>query len=167
MFDINPTKYYKMKNEEILSKTWTIPLVSNSSMDNWIMWFSNLEALNKWNSLTCSDTTMWADTMFYQQEDFIWYSHIQHLNPKIKNFSRKIAFYVITLSKISTAKKYDYGTKFNRSEMNKVEIYLPLSDWQIDFDFMETFIRAIEKLVIKDLVLWNERKLQAYRQVTN
>jgi hypothetical protein len=32
---------------------------------------------------------------------------------------------------------------------------------------METFIRAVEKLVIKDLVIWNEKKIQAYREVIN
>ena len=30
---------------------------------------------------------------------------------------------------------------------------------------MENFIRAVEKLVIKDLVIWNEKKMNAYREV--
>jgi len=30
---------------------------------------------------------------------------------------------------------------------------------------MENFIKAVEKLVIKDLVIWNEKKMNAYREV--
>lgn len=58
LFDINPTKYYKLKNENILSLNGRVPLISNSSINNGVMGYSNLEANNKGNSLTCSDTTL-------------------------------------------------------------------------------------------------------------
>ena len=82
LFDINPTKYYRLSKEEILQGNGSIPLVSNQSIDNGVMGFSELKALNKGNSITCSDTTVGADTMFYQSKDFIGYSHIQHFVPK-------------------------------------------------------------------------------------
>ena len=66
LFDINPTKYYKLKNENILSLNGRVPLISNSSINNGVMGYSNLEANNKGNSLTCSDTTLGAETMYYQ-----------------------------------------------------------------------------------------------------
>ncbi len=47
LFEINPTKYYRLQNDEILSESGKIPLISNSSTDNGVMGFSNLEALNK------------------------------------------------------------------------------------------------------------------------
>lgn len=122
------------------------------------MWFSNLDSLNEGNTLTCSDTTMWAETMYYQEKDFIWYSHIQHLVPKFNNFTRNSAFVIITSSKISTSKKYDYWNKFNRDAMNNTIIQLPTKNWKIDFDFMETLIWAIQKLVIKDVVWYIEKK---------
>jgi hypothetical protein len=34
LFDIKPTKYYKLKNKEIISPTGKVPLVSNSSVEN-------------------------------------------------------------------------------------------------------------------------------------
>ncbi len=70
------------------------------------MGFSKLEALNKGNSITCSDTTLGAETMFYQERDFIGYSHIQYFSPKIENFNKEIANVIITTSKISTSKFY-------------------------------------------------------------
>jgi len=159
LFEINPTKYYKLSNEEIISENWKIPLITNSSVENWVMWFSNLKPNNKWNSLTCSDTTLWADTMYYQEKDFIWYSHIQHLVAKFKEFNRNIAFSIITSSKISTAKKYDYWNKFNREAMNKTIIQLPTNKNEPDYKIMEILISAVQKMVVKDLVWYVEGKV--------
>lgn len=145
MFEINPTKYYKLKNEEIISENGDVPLISNSSTDNGVMGYSNLNPLNKGNSLTCSDTTLGAETMYYQEKDFIGYSHIQHLVPKFKGFNKAIAYMIITASRIATTNKYDYGAKFNRNEMNNTKISLPVKkDREIDFAFMEDFISQLE-----------------------
>lgn len=115
------------------------------------MGYSNMKANNKGNSLTCSDTTMGAETMFYQEKDFIGYSHIQHLVPKFKVFNKAIAYMIITASRIATANKYDYGTKFNRKAMNATKITLPTHNGAIDFAFMETFIAELEAQRIAEL----------------
>ena len=164
LFDINPTKYYKLPNEVIISKNGSIPLISNSSTDNGVMGYSNMKANNKENTLTCSDTTMGAETMFYQEKDFIGYSHIQHLVPKFKVFNKAIAYMIITASRIATANKYDYGTKFNREAMNATKITLPTHNGEIDYNFMQNLVRTIEKLVIKEVVLYAEKKIQATQE---
>ncbi len=158
LFNIKPTKYYRLKNAEILSKNGNVPLISNSSIDNGVMGFSNLTANNNGNSLTCSDTTMGAETMFYQKKDFIGYSHIQHLTPNFQDFDWNIAIAIITSSRISTSKKYNYGTKFNRVAMNKTNIKLPSIENKIDYNKIRTLSTAIQKLVIKDLIPYVERK---------
>jgi len=157
LFEIKPTKYYRLRNEEIISDNGNVPLISNSSTDNGVMGFSNLKANNKGNTITCSDTTLGAETMFYQQSDFIGYSHIQHLVPKIKPFNKLIASVIISACKVSTLKKYDYGNKFNRMAMNKTKIQLPTKNGKIDFDFIETLITDIQKLVIEDVVLFSKK----------
>ena len=151
LFEIKPTKYYRLQNEEIISKNGNVPLVSNSSIENGVMGFSNLKPLNKGNTLTCSDTTLGADTMFYQQKDFIGYSHIQHLVPKFKPFNKEIASAIISACIVATSKKYDYGNKFNRDAMNKTIIHLPTKNGKIDFEFMESFIAELEAERIKKL----------------
>lgn len=177
LFKINPTKYYRLQNEEIINKNGKVPLISNSSTDNGVMGFSNLEANNKGNTITCSDTTLGADTMFYQENDFIGYSHIQHLVPKFQPFNRSIANAIISACRVATTKMYDYGNKFNRDAMNKTRIQLPIKDGLIDFDFMENYIASIEaeriaKLEtylqatgLKDYILTKDEKeaLQAFR----
>lgn len=158
LFEINPTKYYRLPNEEIMSENGAVPLISNSSIDNGVMGFSILEPNNKGNSLTCSDTTLGAETMFYQDNGFIGYSHIQHLVSRFKHFNKFIAFFIISACKVSTSKQYDYGTKFNRLAMNNTQIQLPLKNKQPDYELMETIISVIHKLVIKDVVLYVKKK---------
>jgi hypothetical protein len=123
----------------------TVALISNSSSDNGVMGFSNLDANNKGNTITCSDTTLGTDTMFYQQNDFIGYSHIQHFIPKFKPFNGAIAAWVISACKVATVNSnYDYGNKFNRAAMNSTKIHLPIKIGQIDFAFMESFMAELE-----------------------
>jgi len=138
-------------------------LVSNTSIDNGIMGFSNLEPNNKGNSLTCSDTTLGADTMFYREKDFIGYSHIQHLVPKFQTFNKSIALTIIIGSIIATAKKFDYGNKFNRKEMNATKIQLPAKNSSIDFKFIENFVAEIEAERISKLEKYlNDNGLNDY-----
>lgn len=140
-----------MQNREIISANGTVPLISNSSTENGIMGFSNLKPLNKGNTITCSDTTIGADTMFYQENDFIGYSHIQHLVPKFKPFNKAIASIIISACRVATSKQYDYGNKFNRDAMNNTKIQLPTKNGEIDYEFMESFIAELEAERIAEL----------------
>lgn len=160
LFEINPTKWYKLTNEQILSENGNVPLVSNSSTDNGVMGFSNLKANNKGNTISCSDTTLGADTMYYQKGDFIGYQHIQHLVPKFQPFNQSIAMMIISACRVATSNAgYDYAHKFNRDAMNSTVVYLPItSTGEIDFDFMESFIRELEEERV--------RELQSYLAIT-
>ncbi len=167
LFYINPTKYYKLSNEEIISKNGKIPLVSNSSNNNGVMGFSTLNPLNSGNTITCSDTTIGADTMFYQKIDFIGYSHIQNLIPKFEGFNENKSMFIISLCRFYTLNKFDYGNKFNRDAMNNSKIKLPIKNNEIDFEFIEVFISAIQKLIIKDVVLYADRKILETKKLVN
>ena len=153
LFDINPTKYYRLKNEEIISINGSVPLVSNASIDNGVMGFSKLKALNRGNSISCSDTTLGAETMYYQKDDYIGYQHIQSLMPKFEPFNQAIASFIISSAHVSTSNSsYDYGHKFNRESMRKTVIFLPITkDNEIDFEFMESFVAELEAERVAEL----------------
>ena len=153
LFEINPTKYYRLGNDNIISENGMIPLVSNASIDNGVMGFSNLPPLNKGNSLSCSDTTLGAETMYYQKDDYIGYQHIQALVPKFNRFNSSIAFFIISASRVATSNsQYDYGHKFNRDSMRKTIVFLPVCDnGFINFDFMESFIAELEAERVAEL----------------
>jgi len=45
-------------------------------------------------------------------------------------------------------------------------ILLPQVNGEIDFNYMEDFISAIQKLVIKDVVRYADRKIAGTKQIT-
>ena len=155
-----------MQNREIISPNGYVPLISNSSTENGIMGFSNLKPLNKGNSITCSDTTIGADTMFYQENDFIGYSHIQHLVPKFQPFNKAIANVIISACRVSTSKQFDYGNKYNREAMNNTKIQLPIRNGKIDFGFIENFVSELQYAELIELEVKHKAKLEAYLKVS-
>ena len=46
-------------------------------------------------------------------------------------------------------------------------IQLPTKDGEIDFEYMETLISAIQKLVIKDVVLYADKKIEATKKIVS
>lgn len=140
-------------NNEILSETGTIPLISNMSINNGVMGYSSLPANNQANSISCSDTTLGAETMYYQEREYIGYQHIQSFLPRFSPFNKKIALFIISSSRVATSSaQYDYGHKFNRDEMRKTIIRLPQTvNGEIDFDFMENFVAELEARRVAEL----------------
>ena len=48
-----------------------------------------------------------------------------------------------------------------------MEIEVPTLNNEIDYKFMKDFIYAIEKLVIKDVVIWTDKKIEATKVIVN
>lgn len=44
---------------------------------------------------------------------------------------------------------------------------LPIKNGEIDFEYMETYIRAIEKVVIRGVVEWKNKVIEATKSVVN
>ena len=61
---------------------------------------------------------------------------------------------------------YSWGSSsFNVDILSKEKIILPSKNKLPDYSFMETFISAIQKLVIKDVVLYADKKINATKEV--
>lgn len=61
--------------------------------------------------------------------------------------------------------KFDYGHNFYAKDADALNIMLPAKNGKPDYESMELLISAIQKLVIKDVVLYTERKITATTQV--
>lgn len=152
MFDIRPTKSYKLTNADLFSNNGKVPVVTNSSVNNGITGYSNLLATEHGNIITYSDTTT-SDGIFYQPHSFVGYSHIQGLYPKIYNDvwnSQTLLFVVVQFKKIASG-KFSYGNKFNRAIAREFKIILPTKNKKPDFDFMKSFIAELEAQRIAEL----------------
>lgn len=68
----------------------------------------------------------------------------------------------------SLAGQYDYGHKLRSSKSLDKTVKLPIkSDGTPDFEKMNAYIRAIEKLVIKDVVHWKDKQIDTTKKVVN
>lgn len=168
LFEIKPTKSYKVTNTDLFDENGHIPVVTNSSANNGITGYTNKPFTEEGNIITYSDTTT-ADSIFYQPDKFVGYSHIQGLYPiDYHNDWNKnsLLFFVSAFRNISKG-KFSYGNKFNRKIASEMNATLPLKNGKIDFDFMETYISAITKLAIKDVVKYADKRIAATKKIVN
>lgn len=147
LFDIRPTRSYKMKNSLLLDGGEN-PVIVNSSYNNGIGGYSSQETTEKGNIITFSDTVD-ANTIFYQEDDFIGYSHVQGMYP-ISEYANKwskysLLYFVSIFKARAKIKGFDYGYKFRRDVALKLDVLLPVNnDGHIDFEYMENYMKKIE-----------------------
>ena len=84
-------------------------------------------------------------------------------NDKMKD--SKVLLYLKTIIEKSLVGKYDFGSKLRASQTHNFQFDVPKINNQIDYTFMSDFIRAVEKLVIKDLVIWADKKIATTKEV--
>lgn len=149
LFDIHPTKSYKMNNSLLLEDDGTNPVVVNSCYNNGIGGYTNKDNTEKGNIITFSDTTS-ASSIFYQQDSFVGYPHVQGMYPigKYKNRWNKyiFMFFITVFRKKAINLGYDYVNKFTRDSARKIMIQLPVDkDNNPDWNYMEQYMTNMEK----------------------
>ena len=108
---------------------------------------------------------------YYQSREFTVLSDsyaIRWKSDKIKISPNHYLFMVMCINKITDLPIYSYKNKLGGWNVVKGKyIRLPEKDGKIDFAFMETFISAIKKLAIKDVVLYSDQKIKATKSVVS
>jgi hypothetical protein len=94
----------------------------------------------------------------YQEKDF--YSNDSHnLALYFKNNKTKLnQLYLATCINKSLGHKYSWGNSISKAKIQADKVSLPTKDNQPYYALMETFISAVQKLVIKDVVLYVNKK---------
>ena len=97
---------------------------------------------------------------FYRNYDFgagddtgVYWSTENH-------YSKTSMLFFTTAMKRALRGKYSYGEKLRSSQSLHFKMQLPTKDNTPDYDTMETLISAVQKLVIKDVVIYADRKIQ-------
>ncbi|MDR0969939.1 MAG: restriction endonuclease subunit S [Lentimicrobiaceae bacterium] len=160
LFEIKPTKNYGLTNQKLFETKGETPVVSNTSINNGITGYIGLEPTEKGNMIIFSDTTT-DEGIFYQPNDFVGYSHVQGMHPKVEHSFEKFDYlYIATAFKKAVRGKYNYGTKMNRESIAKEKIQLPIKSAHTpDYAFMTTYIKAMQKVVIKNVVEWADKRI--------
>ena len=97
----------------------------------------------------------------YGADDHVAVVHTEKL-------SKHAAIFVTTAChKAAHTGKFSYSRNFYAKDANELFISLPVKDGDPDYETMELFISAIQKLVIKDVVQYADQKIAATKLVTN
>lgn len=85
-----------------------------------------------------------------------------------ENVTMKAAIFVTSAChKAAHTGKFDYGHNFYAKDADALDIMLPAKNGQPDYQAMELLISAIQKLVIKDVVRYADKKISATKQITS
>lgn len=75
-------------------------------------------------------------------------------------------FLTAAIHKAAHTGKFDYGHNFYAKDADALDIQLPTKDGKPDYDTMTVLISAVQKLVIKDVVLYADRKIEKAKTIT-
>ena len=166
LFNVLWTKSLDSNVVEFLDE-W-VNFVWRTFENNWIQWKIARRDFEPNEPFSLTATVIWNyKYVKFQREEYYCSQNINKITPKENFFvwNKFIAYFVWTWIQkfVSLYDWQQWGYKLD--DIKSTELLIPTLNWQIDFEFMENFIRAVEKLVIKDLVIWNEKKMNAYREV--
>lgn len=174
LFEKLNLKFKKSKFDKIndISKVRTsefnIPLVNAKFGDNGIMYYGRKNDFET-ASMTIdivNDGAISTGSVYPQpQETGVLYN--AYLIKPLFDVNNHILYFLSTSIQKSIKEKFGYENKAAWEKVKKEFIQLPTNNNEIDFSCMELLISAVQKLVIKDVVLYADNKIQATKKVIN
>ena len=140
-----------------------LPFVTAGEADEGISAFisNNVEVFSK-NTTTID---MFGSAK-YRNYDYGADDHVAVVHTE--NLAKYAAIFITTsCHKSAHNGQFNYGHNFYAKDADSLNIMLPVKDDSPDYDTMETFISAVQKLVIKDVVQYANKKIEATKKVIN
>ena len=105
---------------------------------------------------------------FYRQFPYKMVTHARvfSLSPNFDITDRVGLYLACALHFLPNLFGYENMCSWEKIKDKKIPLPLTLSG-EIDFDFMELFIRAVQKTVIKNVVLFTDEKIKATKRIVN
>lgn len=143
------------------------PYVARGSSNNGIRGFitEDEQYLSPAKSLSFGQDTA---TVYYQPDAYFTGDKIKVMVLNDRELTPELAeYFIAAIAKAFS--NFAWGqSSFNENIIKSTEIILPVkSDGTPDFDYMERYIRAIEKLAIADVVEYKDRMIAAAKQIIN
>lgn len=154
---------FDIKKGKRLTKDNIIPgainFIGSTSVNNGVTAkVSNSSHIHNGNTITVTYNGSVGEA-FYQTDSYWASDDVNVLTFKRLLNERLALFFCASLRK--SGKKYGYTYKWTKELMEKDEIILPVtSSGSIDYKFMETYIRAIEKLTIQRVKDWRAKEIK-------
>ena len=183
VFDVSPVNRITEPNksyipdDEIIGQGGNTPYIAAISKNNGITGYSYREPNNMGDCVTLSTTAASPDTVFYQPDAFIGRQQMSAFRRKDGNpLGYGCGIYLATLVRKLTI-GFNYGNKLTNDFLKNTTISLPVIESSdpdheytvddIDWQDMERYIRAMEKVVIADAVKYKDRVIDETRKLVS
>lgn len=160
IFEVKNTK--NILSKDIIENSGKTPYLCASAENNAVSSYISYDEtyLDKGNCVFIGGKTF---VVTYQDKDF--YSNDSHnLVLYLKNKEKRSKLNQLCLATCinkSLKHKYSWGDSISNRKIQTDKVSLPTSNHQPNYAIMETLISAIQKLVIKDVVLYADKKIAA------
>lgn len=166
LFEIKTSAKRFDANKVVISSSGKYPYIVRMGSNNGQKGFLNEDEayLNAGNTISFGQDTA---TMYYQEVPYFTGDKIKILSPQIDDFKKGNAQFFLTSMRLAFS-KFSWGSsQFNVEVLKKQKVMLPTKHSKIDFDYTNHFISAIQKLVIRDVAAYNDKKLDIANRVIN
>jgi hypothetical protein len=153
----------------IKTNEFNLPLVNAKFGNNGIMFYGREKDFDSAEMTidVISNGAIATGTVYAQpnKTGILWDAYL--LKPKVVDISKqKLLFFTTSLEK-SIKMKFGWDNKAVWSKVQHQLLSLPTQNKQPNYALMETFISAIQKLVIKEVVLYTDSKIAVTQRVVN
>lgn len=161
--ELNPLKLDELLDEDESE----YPFYGQATINNGIISYYSLrkEVLNNKESRPTilihsnNQNIVYLESPFYLKDGHGATSVLQS-----EELNRYTAFYIMTATKKVIERRFNYNAKATKIGLKETQIQLPTKNEEIDYQFMSDFIRVIEKIVIKDVIEWTDRKITGTKE---
>ena len=159
IFNVKNT--HNILSSEIRENSGSTPYLcasaENNGVSSYISYDTNLQ--EKGNCIFIGGKTF---VVSYQENDFFSNdSHNLALYLKNAKAEKSNQLYLATCIRKSLGHKYTWGDSISKTKIKEDNITLPVKSGKPDYAIMGTFISAVQKLVIKDVVQYADNKIEA------
>ena len=145
-----------------------IPLISHTNENNGLV--AKIKKVSNRRIFDANKTIALADRgVFYattQDKNFHIGTRVKALTFKDGDKSEEERLFITSSINKLQVLFTDYLTNAT-DKLPNLQIELPIFNNKIDYDFMKTYIKAIEKLVIKNVVDWRDKQISATKQIVD
>ena len=158
VFEVKNTR--NIDSSSITENSGTTPYLCASAFNNgvssYILYDESM--MDKGNCIFIGGKTF---VVSYQEKDFFSNdSHNLALYCKDIPRTKLNQLFLVTCVNKSLGHKYTWGDSISKTKIKNDKILLPSTDGHLDYSMMETVIRAVQKILIKDVVKYVNKKLE-------
>ena len=173
LFERMKTKKLPYKADDLpkqMTRECTLPCLTSSFRNQGLNYYVPKEGATVLRNVISIPSNSDVYRAYYQSNDFTVLSDayaIQWIFNDVELLPSQYLFAVSCINKVTDLPIYSYKNKLGGWNVVKNKyIQLPIKDDEPDYETMGTLISAIQKIVIKDVVVYTDSKIAATKNVT-